>query len=124
MNNYNIKELEDKINKCKKISIDEVDINELDDLSEIKISKKKKGYERILEFIKNISNPYIFKIDNKIVKIEFTNNGVSAEDSITNIVSNIYRWFGYKGANFKFVPLLHFKDFIRLLNGRRRKNGR
>lgn len=91
MNNYNIKELEDKINKCKKISIDEVDINELDDLSEIKISKKKKGYERILEFIKNISNPYIFKIDNKIVKIEFTNNGVSAEDSITNIVSNIYR---------------------------------
>lgn len=91
MNNYNIKELEDKINKCKKISIDEVDINELDDLSEIKISKKKKGYERILEYIKNISNPYIFKIDNKIVKIEFTNNGVSAEDSITNIVSNIYR---------------------------------
>ena len=91
MNNYNIKELEDKINKSKKISIDEVDINELDDLSEIKISKKKKGYERILEFIKNISNPYIFKIDNKIVKIEFTNNGVSAEDSITNIVSNIYR---------------------------------
>lgn len=91
MNNYNIKELEDKINKCKKISIDEVDINELDDLSEIKISKKKKGYERILEFIKNISNPYIFKIDNKIVKIEFTNNGISAEDSITNIVSNIYR---------------------------------
>ena len=91
MNNYNIKELEDKINKCKKISIDEVDINKLDDLSEIKISKKKKGYERILEFIKNISNPYIFKIDNKIVKIEFTNNGVSAEDSITNIVSNIYR---------------------------------
>ena len=91
MNNYNIKELEDQINKCKKISIDEVDINELDDLSEIKISKKKKGYERILEFIKNISNPYIFKIDNKIVKIEFTNNGISAEDSITNIVSNIYR---------------------------------
>ncbi len=91
MNNYSIEELEDKINKCKIISIDEVDINKLDDLSEIKISKKKKGYERILEFIKNVSNPYIFKIDNKIVKIEFTNNGVSAEDSITNIVSNIYR---------------------------------
>ena len=91
MNNYSIEELEDKINKCKTISIDEVDINKLDDLSEIKISKKKKGYERILEFIKNVSNPYIFKIDNKIVKIEFTNNGVSAEDSITNIVSNIYR---------------------------------
>lgn len=91
MSNYNIEELEKKIKVCKRISLNEVDIDKLDELSDIKISKKKKGNERILEFIKNISNPYIFKIDNKIVKIEFTNNGMSAEDSITNIVSNIYR---------------------------------
>lgn len=91
MSNYNIEELEKKIKVCKRISLNEVDVDKLDELSDIKISKKKKGNERILEFIKNISNPYIFKIDNKIVKIEFTNNGMSAEDSITNIVSNIYR---------------------------------
>lgn len=91
MSNYNIEELENKIKRCKKISINEVDIEELDELSEIKVSKKKKGNERILEFIKNISNPYMFKVKNKIVKVEFTNNGVSAEDSITNIISSIYK---------------------------------
>lgn len=91
MNNYNIEELEKKIKKCKNTSLNKVDIDKLDDLSEIKISKKKKGNERILEFIKSVSNPYIFKINDKIVKIEFTDNGRSAEDSITNIVSSIYR---------------------------------
>ena len=49
---------------CKNLSINEVDIDKLDELSEIKISKKKKGNERILEFIKNISNPV-----NKNIKI-------------------------------------------------------
>ena len=91
MKDYNIEELENKILACKKISMNEVDIDKIDDLLDIKISKKKKGNERILEFIKNISNPYIFKINNKIVKVEFTDNGVSAEESITNIVSSIYR---------------------------------
>ena len=91
MSYYNIDELEKKVNTCKKLTIDEVDIDKIDELSEIKISKKKKGNERILEFIKNISNPHIFKVKDKIVKVEFTNNGVSAEDSITNIVSTIYR---------------------------------
>ncbi len=91
MTKLNIEELEKKINKCKELTVDDVKIENLDDLGEVKISKKKKGYDRILEFIKDSSNPYIFNIDNKIVKIEFTNNGKSAEESITNIISSIYK---------------------------------
>ena len=91
MNKYNIEELENKINRCKNISIDEINFDNIDNLSEIKISKKKNSDERILEFIKKVSNPYIFNIDNKIVKLEFSNNGRRAEDCITNIISNIYR---------------------------------
>ena len=33
----------------------------------------------------------MFKINGKIVKIEFTNNNVKAEDSMTNIIANLYR---------------------------------
>ena len=91
MTKLNIEELEKKINKCKELTVDDVKIENLDDLGEVKINKKKKGYDRILEFIKDSSNPYIFNIDNKIVKIEFTNNGKSAEESITNIISSIYK---------------------------------
>ena len=38
MEKYNVKEFEEKIKKCKKI---EVNINDVDDLSEVKISRKK-----------------------------------------------------------------------------------
>lgn len=91
MNKYKLEELEEKINKCSKISINDVKIDDIDKLNEVKISKKKKSNEKILEFIKNVSNPYIFNIDNKIVKIEFTHNGRHAEDSIINIIKTIYK---------------------------------
>ena len=91
MSKVNIEELENKIISCSNISIDDVKKEEINDLSEVKISKKKKGYDKILEFIKNVSNPYIFNIDNKIVKIEFTDNGQRAEDRIINIINTMYK---------------------------------
>ena len=39
MKKYNIKELEEKLKKCKDINLSEVDIDEVEDLD--KISKKK-----------------------------------------------------------------------------------
>lgn len=91
MRKYNFEKLEAKINRCKSTSLEQVNIEDVDNLSEVKIPKKIKGDERILEFIKNISNPYIFNIDGKIVKIEFCNNGRKAEDCIVNIMSSLYR---------------------------------
>lgn len=91
MNNYNLAKLEEKINKCKNQKIEEIDENEIDELSDINIDRKKKGNERILDFINKISNPYIFKIKGKVVKIEFTNSNVDAEESLANIISSLYR---------------------------------
>ena len=50
-NKYNIKELEEKLNRCKDIDLSEVDIDEVDDLDKIKISRKKSKEERIIDFI-------------------------------------------------------------------------
>ena len=36
-------------------------------------------------------NPYVFKIKGKIVKIEFSEKGVKAEDALSNVIVNIYR---------------------------------
>ena len=41
MNKYNITELEEKIKKSKKFGVNEVNIDDVDDLCEIKISRKK-----------------------------------------------------------------------------------
>lgn len=91
MKKYDVEKLKQKIKCCQNVSMDNIDINSIDDLSKVKIDRKKKGNDRILDFINKVSNPYIFKIDNQIVKIEFTNNGKSAEESITNVISKIYK---------------------------------
>ena len=92
---YNINELEKKILQCRKKKIEEVDINEVDNLAKINIDRKKKGNERILDFINKTINPYIFNIDGKIVKIEFSSkreneNTLSAEDCLTGVIAKIY----------------------------------
>ena len=91
MNKYNITELEEKIKKSKKFGVNEVNIDDVDDLCEIKISRKKSKEEKILDFISNTKNPYIFKVNGKLVKLEFTDNGRNAEDAITNVIKSIYR---------------------------------
>ena len=91
MEKYNVKELEKKIKKCKKIEVNEVNINDVDDLSEVKISRNKFKEEKILEFISKTKNPYIFKVNGKLVKLEFTDNGTNAEDAIINVIKSIYK---------------------------------
>ena len=92
---YNINKLEKKLLQCRKKKIEEVDINEVDNLAKINIDRKKKGNERILDFINKTINPYIFNIDGKIVKIEFSSkreneNTLSAEDCLTGVIAKIY----------------------------------
>jgi hypothetical protein len=69
----------------------ETNIDDVDELSEIKISRKKSKEEKILDFISKTKNPYIFKVNNKLVKIECNDNGTNAEEAITNVIKSIYR---------------------------------
>jgi len=93
MEEYNVKELEEKIKRCKYIEVNEVNIDDVDELSEIKIIRGKNKEEKILDFISKTKNPYIFKVNGKLVKLEFTDNGKSAEDAITRVIKSIYKWF-------------------------------
>ena len=91
MSRYNLKELEEKVIKCKQISIEDVNIENIDKLADIKISKKKKGNERILDYIKGVSNPYMLNINGSIVKIDFVKNNKKAEECIASVISKIYK---------------------------------
>ena len=91
MKKYNIKELEEKLKICKDIDLSEVNIDEVDDLDKIKISRKKSKEERIIDFINKTKNPYVFKVDGRLVKLEFTDNGTNAENAITNVLKSLYK---------------------------------
>lgn len=59
MKKYNIKELKEKLKRCKDIDLSKININEVDDLNEIQISRKKSKEERTIDFINKAKNPYI-----------------------------------------------------------------
>lgn len=71
--------------------IEEINPNEIDELDSIKINRRKTPNERILDFLSNTKNPYAFKINGRIVKIEFSENRKKAEDAITDVLKGLYR---------------------------------
>ena len=88
MEKYNIKELKEKIRRCKKIEVNEVNINDVDDLSEVKISRKKSKEEKILYFLSQVENPYVFKVNGHLVQIGWQNS----RDCLTNVLEILYKW--------------------------------
>ena len=91
MNAKTINLLKEKLDKCSKVDITKVKESDVDNIDELKISKKKYGTDRIIEFIKNNKNPYVFSVDGRIVKIEFSNNKRTAEECLTKVINKVYR---------------------------------
>ena len=91
MNNYNIKDLREKLDRCKNINLNDVSLDDVDEISSIKIDKRKSSNERILDFLSKTKNPYIFKVNNKFVKIGFSDNNRTADDALTCVLKNLYR---------------------------------
>ena len=68
------------------MKLEDVTLDDVDEISSIKIDKRKPSNERILEFITKVKNPYIFKVNGKLVRIRFSeSNNLTAEDCLTNV---------------------------------------
>ena len=90
MDKYNLKELEEKLNKCKNMKLEDVTLDDVDEISSIKIDRRKSSNERILDFIMKVKNPYIFKVNGKLVRISFSDTDKTAEDCLINVLKNLY----------------------------------
>ena len=88
---YNIKELEEKINRCKDIKLEDINPDEVDDINSIKIDRRKASDERILDFLTQVKNPYVFKVNGKLIRMTFSENGPTADDCLTRVLENLYR---------------------------------
>jgi len=90
-NKCNIKKLEEKLERCKNIKLEDINLDDVDEISSIKIDRRKPNNERILDFLTQVKNPYIFKVNGKLVKLEFSDNETNAEEAITNVIKSIYK---------------------------------
>ena len=92
MNKYNIKELREKLKRCGNVNLDDVKLEDVDELSSIKIDRRKPSKERILAFLMKTKNLYIFKVNGRLVRIRFSeNSNLTADDCLTNVLKNLYR---------------------------------
>lgn len=56
-----VNDLRHKLKEKYNLSFDDVKLEDLEEISEIKFSKKSNSNEKLLDFIKSSSNPYMFK---------------------------------------------------------------
>ena len=70
-----------------KINIEEVDINSLVDLNDINIDVNLPKKERILKYLEEIKNPYIYKCGKVIVKVSFKKTDRTLNDQFENYLN-------------------------------------
>ena len=87
----NYKELKEKLDRCKKIKLEDIDPNDVDEITDIKIDKRKSSNERILDFLNKTKNPYIFKVNGTLVRIGFSETNRTGDDCLTSVLKNLYR---------------------------------
>jgi hypothetical protein len=73
------------LNGLKNIDIEQCEQDQLVDLRSVSIDKALPVPERMRFFIKQIKNPYLFKVDDITVKVEFS-SGKSLEDSLLSFL--------------------------------------
>lgn len=83
--------LQEKLERCKNIPLSEININDVDDINDIKVDKRKSSEERILDFLTAVKNPYVFKVSGKLVRIRFSDTEKTADDCLTDVLKNLYR---------------------------------
>ncbi len=92
MNKYNIEEIKEKLDRCKNMNLKDVTLDDVDEISSIKIDRRKSSEERILDFLTKVKNPYIFKVNGKLVRMRFSENtDLTADDCLTRVLENLYR---------------------------------
>ena len=90
-NSYNVKELREKLDRFKNMDWKVVSLDYVDEIFSIKIDRRKSSNERILDFLTKTKNPYIFKVNNTLVRIRFSYNDRIADDCLTSVLKNLYR---------------------------------
>lgn len=59
-------------------------IDDLVDIRNIKINVNQPIQEKIVDFVRQVKNPYLFKVGDVVVKVNFNNNGSTFQEKFEN----------------------------------------
>lgn len=90
-NDTKIRKLEQKLNKTKNVKIEEIDVSKVKNVKRLKIDTNQSNIKRILDFIICSDNPYIIKVNDIIVKMEFSDTILKADECVNKLFLNLYK---------------------------------
>lgn len=70
----------------KQVDVRTVNPDTLVDIGDIKVNTKLPKEERILDFIRQIGNPYCYRCGKVVVKISFNDTNATLEDRMENLL--------------------------------------
>lgn len=76
-----------EIDDMRSVDIRTVDSTHLTDIKNVKINESLPRKERILNYIKQIKNPYCFISNGIMIKLAFTDDGISFEEGMIQYLS-------------------------------------
>lgn len=76
----------EQLEEMRKVDVQCVDINSLDDLQEIRIDHNLPKEQRIKDFATKVKNPYCFKVGNVVVKVAFNTEELSFEEQFEKML--------------------------------------
>lgn len=66
----------------KRVDVREVDLDTLVDIRDIKIDESLSREQRMADFIRQVKNPYCFRVGNVAVSVGFAENGATFEEQM------------------------------------------
>ena len=77
---------EEQVKAMQNVDIRTVDPAGLRDIREVKVNTDLPKQERILDFIRQIGNPYCYRHGKYVVKVSFTDTDVTLEDRMLSYI--------------------------------------
>ena len=77
------------IEDMKNVDVRTVDPETLVDITEIKIDESMPKEERIKEYLRQVKNPYCFRVGDMVVKCSYSNDGVTIRDRFEQLVRTL-----------------------------------
>ena len=68
---------------------DDVDIKRMKDIRDIRIDRSLPREKRVKQYLRQVGNPYMVRVGNIKVKIRYTNEGNSFEDTFEEMLLNM-----------------------------------
>ena len=88
MSEENKESLLKRLEHLKSLDIGDVKLEDLVDIRTVHIDTSKPVLERILSFMAQIKNPYLFKVGDTPVKVEFNDDGPSLQEALEQFILN------------------------------------